>query len=201
MNFRTVLAAAAIALAPVAASAGPVNGSLELDGTLVGAVPDDFMSGGSIALQSAGDVVNATGAFALAGIGASDEVAFLTSLTFDATGIGETLFSVKDTFALAPDVATGSVATFEITDFVSFYKTPTEAGFQATGLFNVTGYDETEGFLTFGTEIAPQDRVADYNMTFSVTAQVPLPASILLIATAMAGFGVMFRRKKRLDEL
>ena len=77
MNLKTVLAAAAIALAPVAASAATIGGELGLFGNVT-SQPSDYTSSGSVDIQQLGfasgtadgRVGRATGSFADAGVGA-----------------------------------------------------------------------------------------------------------------------------------
>ena len=187
MNLKTLIAAAAIVMAPIAASAMTISGELGLSGnTVIGALPDFSPTGSIDIVQDGGPgvgddaiVIRATGDFA----------SVLTAFTSFVDFIPTIVFGTEP-----QEIFTGAGGLkFTITDFTAFDNDGTDGdyGFASFGFFELDGFEATNGVLTFSTDGTTTET------TFSVNAQVPLPAGVLLMGTALAGFGVMRRRKQR----
>lgn len=185
MNFKTLAAAAALTFAGSIASAATLNGELGLAGNAVIGTPPNFSETGSIAIvQDAGGpgndavVTRANGSFGFLAPFV-DFVDFVSTIDFSLpsqtifTGPGGLSFTVSDYTAFDNDGSDG--------DF----------GFASVGTFSLAGFDDTAGWLTLSTDGTTT------TTTFSVNAAVPLPAGVLLMGTALAGFGVMRRKAKK----
>ncbi|MGC3939989.1 THxN family PEP-CTERM protein [Roseobacter sp. EG26] len=93
----------------------------------------------------------------------------------------------------------GSVSVCD--DIVTVASAPGAEAFSLGGVdyvFQVLGFS-TDGGSTIVTDFLTQENSnnqAQLYATFTAVSQVPLPAGMLLMGTALAGFGVMRRRKK-----
>ena len=197
MNLKTLIAAAAIVMAPITASAMTINfGQLDITGfaetrDLTDAVAGDVIAGGQAADQAGidvdflnddkGVVVNATGIFALEGIMLND-IADMTDIDFSAAP--STIYTV-------------GIFTFTGQEYIAFSQveatidTAGSKSFTVAGVLTGGDYDPTDAYMSFTTQNS------EVSVSFSTTTTVPLPAGVLLMGTALAGFGVMRRRKQR----
>ncbi|WP_298921724.1 THxN family PEP-CTERM protein [uncultured Roseobacter sp.] len=107
-------------------------------------------------------------------------------------------FSHDETTNSAP-CGPGSVSICD--DIVSVSSAAGAEAFSLGGVdyvFQVLGFS-TDGGSTIVTDFLTQENSnnpAQLYATFTAVSQVPLPAGMLLMGTALAGFGVMRRRKK-----
>ena len=172
-------------MAPVSAMAAMISGELGITGDLTDFQASDFNPGGSITITSGSSFVQrAEGTFADVGIAAPEAVTFTSPLLFNTTP--QLFFTI------------GTANTsFTITEFLTFDDTPSNVGFTAFGYFLMDGFEQTDGFVSFSTEVGENNEDLVARATFSVNAQVPLPAGVLLMGTALAGFGVMRRKAKK----
>ena len=178
------LAATIAALSPIAAWAAPITGDLEI-GTTLDLAASTFADDGRVALaaDASSIVLDATGSFDAAGLSLGDSV-------------------LLGSFDLTAPVSIWSVGifTFEATAFSNISETVSGAeitrSFNASGVVSAAGFDDTIGLLSFSGTSSSQKTtdVVSFNFTTDV-APVPLPAGLLLMGTALAGLG-MVRRKK-----
>ena len=186
MKFKTLLTAGFISMAPVAALAVPINGVINITGSAT-TIDLTALAGGAADTVGVdvdfdpelGSVEGASGVFA--SIAGMDDIVSLFDIDFS-DAPGDKVWEV--------DVA-GTLFRFEANAYHDFDVSAFGQGFLATGLLKAAGYDDTGAVMKFST----QD--ANVNVSFSSTTAVPVPAGILLMGTALAGFGVMQRRKKK----
>lgn len=134
--------------------------------------------------------------------------------TFDASGTvefinpGFVVFSANDFAGITPgslvtltnvDFTTPGALwaiggfTYTITAFTSIFD-GLVAGFTADGVVSGNGYEDTETAINFTVSKPPSLS----NVTGSVTTSpVPLPTGLLLLGTALAGFGLFCRKSRR----
>lgn len=175
MKFKALIAAGLLAVAmPISASAATlIQGVINITGG-VNVAGSDFSIGGNVDLISPGvvsPIPGPTGDFA-AFVSGGDAVT-LTDIDFTAPG---TIWEVGG-------------FTFTALSFGDITNAPN--GFHAFGQVTGNGFDATNGVLQFTTQAGTG--VVSFSTT---TSTVPLPAGVLLMGTALAGFGVMRRRKK-----
>ena len=172
MNIKTPFAAAAMAvMLPLAASAATVSGQIDISGNAVtSATGVDFT-------PDFGNCTISTGDFAVLGcdvVGAP--TADMTDIVFASPG---QVWSIGDFYFVA-----------------SSYGGPADpTDFDATGLIKSVGgnFDDTMATMFFTTQ------GQDLKLSFSTTtvSAIPLPAGLMLMGTALAGFGVMRRKAKK----
>ena len=186
MKFKTLLTAGLLSIAPVAAFAVPINGIINITGSAT-TIDLTALAGGAADTVGVdvdfdpekGSVEGASGVFAP--VAQTDDIVDLFDIDFS-DAPGDKVWEV--------DVG-GTLFSFEADTYHDFDVSAFGQGFLATGLLKAAGFDDTAAVMKFSTQ------GADANISFSSTTQVPLPAGILLMGTALAGFGVMQRRKKR----
>lgn len=102
----------------------------------------------------------------------------------------------KDPIAGNPDAGEFGIATINGTDYILPFQTGNQVGGYAEFLFPGVGIKTTSVTFTAGTT-NDNAGVADGALAALQVAPVPLPAGVLLMGTALAGFGVMSRRRKK----
>lgn len=197
MNLKVLLAAGALALTPAIASAATIIGQLDITGQAITRDLTDAVAGDVVAGGSAADTAGTDVTFIDLDAGTAGTQAFVTgaSGTFAAEGLTPgTMAEMFDIdFSAAPtNVYQVGIFTFEAQSFHSFLQTaiPSNKSFTASGVLSAVGYTDTIAVMSFTSQNA------DVAVSFSTTTTVPLPAGVLLMGTAIAGFGVMRRRKK-----
>ena len=165
---KVALAAAFVMAAPVAAVAASIVGSIDIAGSVTN--NGTFVGDGGVTFNGNGSTQLATGDFSSVPAPALEDVT-LTDITFAAPG----------------DIWSVGGFTFTADSFSNVGNT----SFTAMGIISSASFSDTEGLLVFTTQGA--NATASFSST---TTAVPLPAGILLMGTALAGFGVMRRRKK-----
>lgn len=173
MNFKTIVAAAMLFIAPMAANAATVYGQLDVSGT-VNLGGSTFSPTGNVDFVGSGIALIATNDFA-SYVNAGD-TATVIDIDFSTPGV---IWSVGG-------------FTFTATSF-SGYSNTSPFAFTAVGQITGNGFSATDGILTF----SAQGNGSFVNVSFSsTTATVPVPAAGLLLLTAVGGLGVARRRKK-----
>jgi len=167
---KPAIAAAFLALAPLAAAAATISGQIDISGQ-VNLAGSDFSITGNVDLEDPGLVTSATGDFATT-VSFGDLVA-LTDIDFNAPGtiwsVGGFMFTAS-AFANIIDGATKS--------------------FTALGTVSGVGFDDTAGVLTFTAQGGQS------SVSFSATTVVPIPAAGLMLLGALGGLGMLRRRRK-----
>ncbi len=171
---KNLFVAAVVASLPMAASAATVTGQIDIAGN-VNLPTSVFSAAGGADLEPTGIVTNATGGFA------SFATAFLTAATL--TDID---------FATDAVVWEAGGFTFTSTSFYNFVDTAVLKGFSALGVITGNGFDATDGMLAFSAQ--PLNGLTQVSFS-STTTPVPVPAGILLLGTALAGFGLVGRKR------
>lgn len=169
---------------PIGAMAATIDGLINITGDAFTIDLSDIIANG-VGSDTAGvdvdfdpntgDVTSATGAFtALAGSTAD-------------------LFDIDFSAAVPAAVWTVGNFTFSATSYADFGTFGATQGFTAYGILtDITGtLDDTDATLLFSTQ--GNNALISFSTT---TVSVPVPAGMLLMGTALAGFGVMRRRKK-----
>lgn len=184
MNLRSVafVAAAAIALSPMAAQAVPISGKVGLTG-IVDTDNSTFSADGSLDFNPEfGKSVDAVGDFAVINtvLEAGDDTLF----TFNDLGFtpGEVIWE-------------GGGFSFTATAFRNFDHTASGLAFVADGIINssLAGFDPTPGLFELSTQGI--ESLVSFSSTTTATP-VPLPASVFLMFGALAGLGVLTRHRK-----
>jgi hypothetical protein len=178
-SIKTLAAATAFAVAaPVAAFAVTITGQIDFSGVIDNS-NSTFSTTGSADLADYATVIYSTEA-----VETTDAVA-LTDIDFSAPG---EIWSVGG-------------FTFTATSFANFTNNVVSNtfGFDAVGVLSADGFDDTAA--TFSLTTQSDQSFAAFSATTYISADplavtsVPLPAGVLLMGSALAGFG-MIRRKK-----
>jgi len=168
---KPVIAAAFLALAPIAAAAMPISGQIDISGQ-VNLAGSDFSIGGNVDLLDPGLVTGATGDFAsTAGFG---DLVTLTDIDFAAPGDIWSVGGFTFTASVFTDIINGATNSFT-----------------ALGTVIGNGFDVTSGILTFTAQSGQTE------VSFSATTVVPLPAAGFLLVGALGGLGFLGRRRKK----
>ena len=172
MNLKATLAAAAIALTlPFSAHAITFDGDL-LDGDVV-----EIGLGDIFIMDIFGDAVDGAGSASYGFTATEDLIALNTStLNPDVGFAGATVSWTENADG------TGVISTLSTADILADLSISTTILLGETKYLYATWTNVTEDRSNF-----------DFRV---VTEPVPVPAGILLMGTALAGFGVMRRRKK-----
>ena len=158
------------------AEAATINGQIDISGTVNLGGASDFSAGGNADLEGPSFVLIATGSFN----GLVGDAVTLTDISFAAPGDIWEVGGFTFTALSFSDIVGGTVGPL--------------FSFNAVGEITGNGFDPTPGSLTFTTQ---QNNPNNVTVSFSSTTNaVPLPAGVLLMGTALAGFGVMRRRRK-----
>lgn len=171
---KIILAGVFVVATPVVAMAATISGTININGA-VNLDNSDFSETGNADLSFQGVVgfPVPTGDF-------GDYVSLLD------------LVDLTDIDFTSPDeIWDVGGFTFTATAFHSFVDLPNAKGFSAEGVISGNGFDDTLGSLSF----TAQGNTVEVSFSTTTTA-VPVPAGILLMGTALAGFGVMRRRKQ-----
>jgi len=170
-NFlRPAIAAAVLAVAPIAATAATITGSIDISGS-VNLGSSDFSTTGSADLNDPGFVVLSSGDFSSIGAGTS-----VTLIDIDFTSPG--------------DIWEVAGFTFTASGFTNFVDTAIKS-FTAIGSVSGNGFDQTSGVLSFTSQGSTG------NVSFSSTTAVPLPAAGFLLFGALGGIGFVGRRRRK----
>mmetsp|Transcript_8748 Transcript_8748/g.19436 ORF Transcript_8748/g.19436 Transcript_8748/m.19436 type:complete len:154 (+) Transcript_8748:134-595(+) len=149
--------------------AAMIGGSIDIAGSVTN--NGSFVTDGGVTFNGNGSTQLATGDFASVPAPALGDVT-LTDIAFATPGtiweVGGFTFTATGFFGIDQDT------------------------FHATGDISKAGFDDTAGLLVFTTQGI--NAIASFSTT---TTTVPLPAGVLLMGTALAGFGVMRRRKDK----
>lgn len=167
--FKSIAVAVALILAPLAVSAMPISGTIDINGgVLVGS--SEFTPTGSVVFATVpgAEVFIATGDFD----------------TFVDNGDAVTLTNIDFT---SPDTI-WSVGGFTFT--ASVFTNIAERAFTALGIVSGNGFDDTQGLI----QLTTQD--GNGVVSFSSTTVVPLPAAGLLLISAFGGLVFMRRRQQ-----
>lgn len=165
---KIILAGVFAIAAPIAAVAATINGTIDI----VGVVSNNgmFIADGGVEFDGDG----------LASVSTGD---------FDGIMFGEAVTLTDIAFAAPGTVWSVGGFTFTATSFSDI----TNNSFHAVGTIIGGLFEETAGFLDF----TSQGGNARASFSSTTVAAVPVPAGILLMGTALAGFGVMRRKSKK----
>lgn len=158
------------------AEAATINGQIDINGTVNLGGASDFSAAGNADLNDPGIVLFSTGDFS----GLNLTPVTLTDISFAAPGVIWDVGGFTFTASSFSNIVGGTVGPL--------------FSFNALGTITGVGFDPTPGSLTFTSQ---QNQPNQVTVSFSsTTSAVPLPAGVLLMGTALAGFGVMRRRRK-----
>ena len=166
---KVALAAVITMAAPVAAVAATISGSIDIAGSVTN--NGSFLTDGGVTFNGNGSTQLATEDFSSVPAPALEDVT-LTDIMFASPG---TVWSVGG-------------FTFTATSFSN----ETNTSFSAKGIISNASFSDTDGLLVFTTQ--GSNATASFSST---TTAVPIPAGILLMGTALAGFGVVRRKAKK----
>ena len=179
---KTIIAAAAIAAAPVMALAVPITGDVSFSGS-VDLANSDFNAGGNVDFLSQVGMVNvATGDFAAV----DGQLVDLTDIDFNMPG---EIFSVGG-FTFTADSFREFVDGVQVQPGIDFYR------FTATGTLSGNGFDDTMGMLAFSAQSVNGAPKVSFSSTAASVAAVPVPAAGLLLLFGLGGVAAVSRRKK-----
>ena len=195
MNFKSLAAAAIVAAAPMAASAFTINTQLGITGdltagdigqidVLTGASFDVDFEDSDVAGQFEFDLNNFSGASAV--------------VTFTVTTINQCVTACG--FAAIEDGS--DIAAFIDLDDNDVFDGPPELSVvtneTATETFKfIIGAGGSQIFdFVYGDPFGTTTQMANFDFTVEASP-IPVPAGILLMGTALAGFGVMRRKKAK----
>jgi hypothetical protein len=174
---KSAVVGALLTVAPLAASAATISGTIGITGT-VNMGTSVFAIGGNVDLNDPGNVIIATGDFSVlpTGLAGYGTVA-LTDISFAAPGV----------------IWSAGAFTFTATSFVNFVDEAVNKGFTALGVMTAAGFDATTGIMSF----TSQELTSGATATFSSTTVVPLPAAGFLLFGALGGLGFVGRRRRK----
>lgn len=169
-----VLAMGVLSLtAPSPAEAATVSGQVEIAG-IIDVTASDFSETGSVSFTFPGFALFGTGDFA------SDAGTFVSLFGFDFDAAGE-----QTILTLASGISFVAQSFSDIQDDAI-------KSFTATGFLSGGAFEDTFASLNFATS-GSSNAVTSF---VSSVAPVPVPASGILLVGALAGFGLMKRRRK-----
>lgn len=178
MELKSLIGAAAVAftgamLTVAPAQAAQISGQLDITGIL-NVDNSIFAPGGNLDFDQ-GNVANivaqADGDFA----------------TFATVGDHPTLFDLA--FTAPEDVYTVDGFTFRATSYTDFDNDFPGRSFAANGVLSGNGFEDTAGTLLLSTQAKGTEVKVSFSSTTEATSAVPLPASVLMLLSALGGLG------------
>ena len=170
-----ILAAVAV---PLAASAVPVQGSINFGGN-VDVIPPDFTLATALTFDNPVLVVNTTGDYAPL----SGDVGVFKSITYDPTTPVVDLWVAND--------ASGTYS-FDLLEMTVVHRFPTFLALEGSGTLYAPNFDPTPGIWTLTAQASGN---VSFSFSSTATAPAPEPGGLVLFLSGMTIVGFALRKQ------